>query len=144
MNTSVLNNFLSIILADIFPTILMSYIYYRLIKISRQHEQRLNQNGNNEANNIHENKALKTFFVVTLTFSGCYTPALILRVVRSLSVPIPHWLEFLTIWLLISNSMFNVIIYCLFNTSFRQTAKKILLGRFPCCNRSVAPISIAE
>ena len=143
MKTSVFYNFLTIILGNIFPTLLMSYINYRLIKISRQHEQRLNQNGNNEAINNHDNKALKTFLVVTLTFAGCYTPILVLKVMGSLSVPPPHWLEFITFWLLISNSMFNVIIYCLFNTSFRQTAKKIISERFPFCNRSIAPINIA-
>ncbi|XP_071801347.1 histamine H2 receptor-like [Asterias amurensis] len=132
----------TLVSADIFPTISMSYIYYRLIKISRQHEQRLNQNGNNEANNNHDNKALKTFLVVTLTFAGCYTPHLTLKTLTSLGVSTPRSLSFLFFWLVISNSMFNVIIYCLFNKVFRQTAKKILLERFPCCNRSVAPIEI--
>ena len=135
----------TLILGDIFPTSLMSYIYYRLIKISRQHEQRLNQNGNNEANNNHDNKALKTFLVVTLTFAGCYTPFLTLQTAMYLpGVSIPEWLQFLTLWLLISNSMFNVIIYCLFNKAFRQTAKKILLERFPCCNRAVGPFEIVS
>ncbi len=120
METSTLLNILSMIIADILPTAMMSFIYYRLIKISRRHEQRLNQNVHNEANNIHENKALKTFLVVTLTFAGCYTPVLILRIVGSLSsVSPPDWLEFLTLWLMMSNSMFNVIIYCLFNKAFR-------------------------
>ncbi|XP_071801349.1 histamine H2 receptor-like [Asterias amurensis] len=134
---------LTLLFGDIFPTILMSCIYYRLIKISRQHEQRLNQNGNNEANNNHDNKALKTFLVVTSTYAVCYTPFLTVKVVKSLpGMSIPGWLQFITVWLLISNSMFNVIIYCLFNKLFRQKAKKILSERFPSCNRSIGPIEI--
>ncbi|XP_071801333.1 histamine H2 receptor-like [Asterias amurensis] len=133
----------NLLIIVILPTLLMSYIYYRLIKISRQHEQRLNQNGNNEANYNHDNKALKTFLVVTLTFAGCYTPNLTLETLMSLSgVSAPGWLQFLSLWLVVSNSMFNVIIYCLFNKVFRQTAKKIISETFPCCNRSVAPIEI--
>ena len=143
MNAPTYPQVLTLLFGDIFPTILMSCIYYRLIKISRQHEQRLNQNGNNEANNNHDNKALKTFLVVTLTYAVCYTPFLTVQMVKSLpGKSIPGWLQFLTLWLLISNSMFNVIIYCLFNKAFRHKAKKILSERFPCCNRSVAPIEI--
>ncbi len=144
VNAPILYHVCVLLLGDIFPSLLMSYIYYRLIKISCQHEQRLNQNGRNEANNNHDNRALKTFLVVTLTFAGCYTPHLAMRTATSLSgLSPPDWLQFLTAWLVASNSMFNVIIYCLFNKAFRQTAKKIIVKRFPCCNRSVAPVDIA-
>ncbi len=140
-NASIYFNVIALLGLVVIPTLLMSCIYFHLIKISRQHEQRLNQNGNNEANNIHENKALKTFLVVTLTFAGCCTPFWVIRVVESLNGhSSPSWLEFSTTLLNGSNSLFNVWIYCLFNSSFRQTAKTILLERFPCCNRSVAPV----
>ena len=140
-NISTFMHYGALFVIDIVPTSTMSLIYYRLIKISRQHEQRLNQNGNNEANN--DNKALKTFLVVTLTFAGCYTPFFTMRVVETTSgESAPDWVQFLTYWLLVSNSMFNVIIYCLFNKVFRQTAKKILSERFPCCYRSVATLEV--
>ncbi|XP_071801540.1 beta-1 adrenergic receptor-like [Asterias amurensis] len=139
-NTSPVFSITNLLVGDLYPTFLMVFIYYRLIKISRQHEQRLNQNGNNEANNNH-NKALKTFLVVTLTFFGCYTPFLLVNAAESFTgVPSPNWLQFLTAWLNTSNSMFNVWIYCLFNSSFRQVAKTILLKTFPCRDRSVAPV----
>ncbi|XP_033635042.1 beta-1 adrenergic receptor-like [Asterias rubens] len=144
-NTSPVFSITNLLVADLYPTFLMVFIYYRLIKISRQHEQRLNQNGNNEANNNHDNKALKTFLVVTLTFFGCYTPFLLVNAAESFTgVPSPNWLQFLTVWLNTSNSMFNVWIYCLFNSSFRQVAKAILLKTlpFPCRDRSVAPVVI--
>ena len=143
-NTSAVWDFSVLVVTFIIPTSVMATIYYHLIKISRQHEQRLNQNGNNEANNSHGNRAIKTFLAVTLTFSGCYAPFLILRAVEStLGISSPRWLMFLTSWLAISNSMFNVVIYCLFNNNFRQTAKKIISERCPCLFRSIEPMNIA-
>ncbi len=136
--TSIYFNVICLLVIVIFPTLLMPCIYHRLIKISRKHEQRLNQNGNNEANNNKENKALKTFLVVTLTFVGCCTPYLLVRAVNGDSSPM--WLEFSATLLGTGNSFFNVWIYCLFNSSFRKMAKTILLERFLCCNRSVAPV----
>ena len=139
-NTSIYLNLVFLLSCNVFPTILMSCIYYHLIKISRDHEQRLNRNGNNEANNNHDNKALKTFLVVTLTFAGCFFPFSLVRVVECLTSELsPTWLQFLSAWLGTSNSMFNVWIYCLFNSSFREMAKTIISKRFSCCNRSVAP-----
>ncbi|XP_071801290.1 histamine H2 receptor-like [Asterias amurensis] len=144
-NTNELNYFnaSSALWAYVLPLIFMLFIYYQLIKISRQHECRLNQNVNNEANNNHNNKALKTFLVVTLTFACCWTPLILSRTIEMLTGALgPNWLQFLTLWLATCNSMCNVWIYCLFNSSFRQMAKTILSERFPCCNRSVAPVVI--
>ncbi|XP_071798773.1 beta-2 adrenergic receptor-like [Asterias amurensis] len=139
-NTSIYLNLVFLLSCNVLPTLLMSCIYWHLIKISREHEQRLNRNGNNEANNNRDNKALKTFLVVTLTFAGCFFPFALVRVGRSLTGKlIPNWLQFLSSWLGTSNSMFNVWIYCLFNSSFREMAKKVISERFPCFNRSVAP-----
>ncbi|XP_071799024.1 beta-1 adrenergic receptor-like [Asterias amurensis] len=139
-NTSIYLNIFFLLSCNVFPTLLMSCIYYHLVKISRDHEQRLNRNGNNEANNNRDNKALKTFLVVTLTFVGCFFPFTLVRVGESLTGELsPNWLQFLSAWLGTSNSMFNVWIYCLFNSSFRERAKTIISERFPCCNRSVAP-----
>ncbi|XP_071801289.1 histamine H2 receptor-like [Asterias amurensis] len=90
---------ITLLLAFVLPLLFMSFIYYHLIKISRQHERRLNQNRNNEANNNHDNKALKTFLVVTLTFACCYTPLIFSRTVESLlAIQSPNWLRFLTLW----------------------------------------------
>ncbi|XP_071796353.1 QRFP-like peptide receptor [Asterias amurensis] len=142
-SSSICFDVLNLLCFDVIPTILMSGIYYHLIKISRHHEQRLNQNGNNGADHHHGNKALKTFLVVTLTLAGCYTPWLLVRVVESFNGELgPDWLKFSTSVLCTSNSIFNVWIYCLFNPSFRKVAITIVLERFPCRSRSVAPVVI--
>ena len=142
-NNSSTANIVVLVSVDIFPTLLIIFIYCRLIQVSRNHERRLNQNGHNEANNVHDNKAMKTAIVVTLTYVGCYTPFLIVRTVESYTgVSSPDWLHFIVMWLGMCNSMFNVYIYCLFNQSFRQMAKKIISERLPCCNRSVAPVDL--
>ena len=135
-------NIFSLIFVILIPVSIMICIYCRMIKISRDHELRINHNNPNEANN-QGNKAMKTFIVVSLSLAVCYTPFLISRVVESLSgVSSPDWLQFIVIWLSFCNSVFNVYIYCLFNQSFRQMAKKIISERLPCCNRSVAPVNI--
>ena len=122
--------------------LIMTYIYYHIIRISRQHE--LRDNPNNEGNNIRDNKALKAFLMVTLTFAACYTPSTVLRAVEGWTDwTSPHWLQFLTVWLVFANSAFNVFIYCLCNQAYRQTAKKIFQEKIPCCKSSaVGPVDI--
>ncbi|XP_022081688.1 5-hydroxytryptamine receptor 2-like [Acanthaster planci] len=122
--------------------LVMICIYYRIIRISRRHERRNNQN--NEGHNVRDNKALKAFLMVTLTFAACYTPFAVLRSVEGLAGwSSPHWLEFLTIWLIVANSACNVFIYCLYNHAYRQMAKKILQERLSCCKSSViGPVNI--
>ncbi|XP_038069592.1 beta-1 adrenergic receptor-like [Patiria miniata] len=141
-NSSALVNILVLVFLQIIPIILMSAVYYRLIKISRGHERRQN-NGHDDANNHYDNKALKTFLAVTLTFSFCFLPVVITRTVQAYtSVKIPDWLLCTVYWLSICNSGFNVFIYCLFNRSYRRTAKKMIVGLLPCCKGSVAPMNI--
>ncbi|XP_038078513.1 trace amine-associated receptor 8b-like [Patiria miniata] len=137
-------NIIGLLLIDTIPTLVMTGLYYPIIRISRQHELRENRN-QNEGNNIaREHKALKTFLVVTLTFCACYTPFATLRIMEGFTGwTTPDWLGFLTVCLLYSNSAFNVFIYCLFNQAYRQTAKKIITERLPCLKRStVGPVNI--
>ncbi|XP_071801287.1 beta-1 adrenergic receptor-like [Asterias amurensis] len=130
-----------LILAVLIPVLIMTIVYVRLIKISRDHERRIQQNGQ-AANNPSEHKALKTFLAVTLTLAGCRTPIFILELVEPLtSVPSPEWLQGTLMWLTFCNSILNVYIYCFFNKAFSQVAKKILF-RGVTCNKSVAPINI--
>ncbi|XP_038061214.1 trace amine-associated receptor 13c-like [Patiria miniata] len=121
----------------------MICLYSRLIQISRRHERRARANDPYGANNIQDNKALKVFLLVTLTFAGCHTPFFVWKTVEGITGnAIPHWLEFAFAWLPVSNSAFNVFIYCLFHRVYRETAKKILAERFPCFKGSVAPVNI--
>ncbi|XP_038078515.1 beta-4C adrenergic receptor-like [Patiria miniata] len=142
-NSNVVNT-LALLFIDTFPTLVMAGIYYRIIRISRRHELRENCNQNQGNNVAREHKALKTFLMVTLTFSMCYTPFSLVRMVEGFTGWItPDWLDILTACLLYSNSAFNVFIYCLFNQAYRQTAKKIITERLPCLKRStVGPVNI--
>ncbi|XP_022081990.1 beta-4C adrenergic receptor-like [Acanthaster planci] len=119
------------------PTLVIIPIYYRIIRISRQHQQR--DNSNNEGN-----KALKVFLMVTLTFAICYSPNSLLRLVEGLTNwTSPDWLQFIVEWLFFANSAFNVFIYCLFNQAYRQMAKKVIQERILCCKHSaVGPVNI--
>ena len=95
------------------------------------------------ANNIQDNKALKTFLVVAITLLACYTPNLLRRVIELYTDGSPDWPVFVVTWLYISNSAFNVFIYCLFNQAYRQMAKKIISERLPRCKRpAVGPVNI--
>ena len=128
----------ALITMDICPTISLTFIYYRLIKISRQHELRNPRNKDNAAHRAQDNKALRSFLAVTLTYSICYTPMLVRNIAVGFScTELPRWMVFVFVWLYISNSALNVVIFCLFNKAFRQRAKKILAGRFTCFNNSV-------
>ncbi|XP_038076924.1 histamine H2 receptor-like [Patiria miniata] len=142
-NNSEFINILVFLFVIVFPMISMTLIYYRLIKISRGHQQRNNRNGQNEGGNIQDNKALKTFLVVTLTFVFCYTPYMVTRTVQLYTgVEYPDWTLFVISWLYVSNSAFNVFIYCLFNQAYRQMARRIISERFPSCKVSIAPVNI--
>lgn len=55
---------LLLFLADLVPVTTLTCVYIHIIKISKNHEKRVNQGPNNDSNN----KALKTFLVVTLTY----------------------------------------------------------------------------
>ncbi|XP_022081989.1 beta-1 adrenergic receptor-like [Acanthaster planci] len=140
--TSDASNILLVFVALAIPTLVITPIYYRIIRISRQHQ--LRDNPNNEGNNVRDNKALKVFLMVTLTFAICYSPNSLLRLVEGLANwTSPDWLQFIAEWLFIANSAFNVFIYCLFNMAYRQMAKKVIQERILCCKHSaVGPVNI--
>ncbi|XP_071802689.1 QRFP-like peptide receptor [Asterias amurensis] len=78
-------------------------------------------------------KALKMFLVVTLGFSLCWVPHFVVRLYgTSTGGGIPRWLKFVYVWLPMSNSFWNVIIYTLMNGSFRMEMLK-LLRKVGCC-----------
>ena len=136
-------NYMALIFFDIVPTVVITYTYCRMIQISRRHERRDNRNDQNKVKHLQDNKALKSFLIVTFTFATCFTPFFVMRLIYSQTgTALPDWLQFIIIWLAASNSALNVFIYCLFNKMYRQTAKKILLGRFRCCNVAVEPVII--
>ena len=132
----------SIVIITAIPTLVLIPIYYHIIQISRQHE--LRDNPTNEDNHVRDNKALKVFLMVTVTFVICFSPTVLLRVVENIpDWTSPHWFQFLAKWLMVANSAFNVFIYCLYNQAYRQTARKIYRHVLPCCKVShVGPVNI--
>ncbi|XP_033635861.1 octopamine receptor Oamb-like [Asterias rubens] len=141
-HSSAIGDILILIFGDIAPVTIMFFVYYRIIKVSKRQDLQLNRNRQKKAQADQE-KMLKTFIIVTVIFAICYTPNFVTYVVTtSMGVTPPPIFEWVVVWLTISNSMFNVFIYCLFNESFRQVAKRIVMGRFVCCKRSVAPVDI--
>ncbi|XP_071800880.1 trace amine-associated receptor 1-like [Asterias amurensis] len=141
-HSSAIVDILILIFCDIAPVTIMFFVYYRIIKVSKRQDLQLNRNRQKKAQADQE-KMLKTFLIVTVIFAICYTPNFVTYVVTTLmGVTPPPIIEWVVVWLTISNSMFNVFIYCLFNDSFRQVAKRIVMGRFVCCKRSVAPVDI--
>ncbi|XP_071801409.1 trace amine-associated receptor 1-like [Asterias amurensis] len=141
-HSSAIVDILNLIFGDIGPVTTMFFVYYHIIKVSKRQDLQLNRNRQIKAQADQE-KMLKTFLFVTVIFAICYTPTFVTYVVTTLmGVTPPPIIEWVVVWLTISNSMFNVFIYCLFNESFRQVAKRIVMGRFVCCKRSVAPVDI--
>ena len=136
---------LKIVMVLAIPTLVLIPIYYRIIRISRQHELR---NNPNEGNRVQDNKALKVFLMVTVTFVICFSPIVLLRVVENIpDWTSPHWFQFLAKWLMVANSALNVFIYCLYNQAYRQAAKKLIQERIllapGCCKHSaVGPVNI--
>ncbi|XP_071800879.1 trace amine-associated receptor 1-like [Asterias amurensis] len=141
-HSSAIVDILNLMLGDIAPVTIMLFVYYRIIKVSKRQDLQLNRNRQKKAQADQE-KMLKTFLIVTVIFAICYTPNFVTYVVTtSMGVTPPPIIEWVVVWLTRCNSMFNVFIYCLYNESFRQVAKRILMGRFVCCKRSVAPVDI--
>ncbi|XP_038057728.1 beta-1 adrenergic receptor-like [Patiria miniata] len=128
----------------ILPLVVLTYIYLRLIKLSQNHAVMLNK-CNNAANDTSflDNKALRAFLVVTILFAVCWTPLRVVRVVAAITDKMqPIWLSFTAKGFAVSNSFFNVFIYCFFNRSFRQAAKRLMMRYFPCFKSStVAPMT---
>lgn len=141
-NQSKMSYLTAFLLGVVITFIVIVSVYYHIIKISQEHEQRLNER-NNQNEGGGDNKALKTFLAVTIVWGVCYTPLSLTRVIESfIGVHSPYWLDMIVTWILACNSLFNVFIYSLFNKSFRKIAKTILSERLPCCNRLVAPVDI--
>ena len=125
-------------------------IYTVLLNISSGHQRRL-RNVNLPSTNLRvagalsdrvvgqvatrrtvniNRKALKMFLVVTLGFALCWVPHFAVRLYGTVTGgDVPQWLRFVYLWLPMSNSFWNVIIYTLMNGSFRREMLKLLRAR---------------
>jgi hypothetical protein len=76
-------------------------------------------------------KALKLLIFTSIAYFTCWGPYVALVYAQSFikSLQVPAWLEFGTLWMANSNSMFNVLIYSATNPAFRNALKK-MFSRF--------------
>ncbi len=80
-----------------------------------------------------ERKAARTLAIITGSFVCCWMPFFILALVRPFCRDMCHYPETLLSiigWLGYLNSLFNPIIYTIFNPDFRNAFRKILFGKY--------------
>ncbi|XP_038063523.1 beta-2 adrenergic receptor-like [Patiria miniata] len=141
-------------------------IYANLLRISAGHQRRLRNNLHLQPTeaSVHTNqeaslnqttpkpttgnkgraalnsKALIMFLVVSLGFALCWVPHFAMRLYGAMTGgPLPAWLQLLYVWLPMSNSFWNVIIYTLMNGSFRREVIKLLRCVRCCLRRRIVP-----
>ncbi|XP_072050202.1 histamine H2 receptor-like [Amphiura filiformis] len=117
----------------IVPFTITLTLFVRLFVLARFHANRiaaLSRSMGTE--NKTERKSFTTFFIMTMCLTVCYTPLVISfgyeNITRKeLPLPFVYVAELLTF----SNSVSNVMIYYARNTTFRQTAQRVLRGVLP-------------
>ncbi|XP_033103254.1 histamine H2 receptor-like [Anneissia japonica] len=116
------------------PAIGMLLLYIRLFFISRRHIRKITEvsTGNPPVISRHERKAIKTLFIVTGAFNVAWLPFLIAHSYLAISGKvIDDRLLFFVLWLAISNSWWNVLIYSVTNRAYRNTASAFLISLLP-------------
>ena len=77
-------------------------------------------------------KAFTTFFIMTVCLTAAWFPIATLHMYENLTrKSVSPWLGCFAHVAVTSNTVINVMIYYLRNTAFRQTAKRIVVSRFP-------------
>ncbi|XP_022085249.1 beta-2 adrenergic receptor-like [Acanthaster planci] len=146
----------------VLPLATIVLIYTNLLTISARHQRQLRDNlalqpantivSNQEASLNHHipksstgetgkrraalnRKALIMFLVVSLGFALCWAPHFAMRLYGALTGgTLSEWVQLLYVWLPMSNSFWNVVIYTLMNGSFRREVIK-LFREMRCCFR---------
>ncbi|XP_072046888.1 histamine H2 receptor-like [Amphiura filiformis] len=115
------------------PVIIASFIYIKLLRVSRQHIQRIKKIMPTGPPPRRQGSILM-FTIAMLADIIAWTPYSVLVVYELCSGQrAPSWVEFGTNWLLMSTSWWNVVIYARSNRSWRETAVVILKK---CLNRN--------
>ena len=109
-----------ILLLVYFPTLLaVTFIYPRLMCVARRHLQReklVRRSSSITSRQIlpesvsHRTKYLRSTILVTATYYITYVPRGVSFLYKTIAHPVP-WLEFITLWLYISTSFLNCVIY---------------------------------
>ncbi|XP_006814359.1 G-protein coupled receptor 52-like [Saccoglossus kowalevskii] len=122
------------------------FCYFHIFRISHKAARQIDQQRDSIRNNVQsktigstsKRKGAMMSFIIIGSFCLCWTPWLALQIQESVvfarsestgSVISGHphlpQAHFVTMWLAISNSFFNCVIYFLSNKSFRKGAKRI-------------------
>lgn len=137
------------------PIIVISFVYCRIISISRVQAMRIAASQLNPRNaaehrptNFQDNwtgaelnanvlrkapkrpgaknvKSIRMFCVVAFGFVIAWLPYCILTALVPTDINIPEWVEFMSLWLLMSHSWWNVMIYLVMNKNIRRSASRL-------------------
>ncbi|XP_070555063.1 histamine H2 receptor-like [Ptychodera flava] len=118
------------------PALCIMTMYCRILQISRRHVRQI-RDSSVSSNGFHDNrqisltnsyKSTKMMFVVGGCFIIAWFPYAVGLIYKSLTDAddLPEWLVFLAVWLAVSNSFWNVLIYSAMNTNFRRTLTQVL------------------
>ena len=127
------------------PSIVISVTNARLLMISIGHAKRIHalpgrprERGQHQGISLLEIKAVKTTLTITGIYFVVWTPFLIAQLYRAFSsAPAAEWIQFVTGSLVISNSWWNVFIYCFMNKTFKEKFNEVILWKCKCTKTEV-------
>ncbi|XP_071951790.1 histamine H2 receptor-like [Antedon mediterranea] len=130
------------------PGLLMILLYIRLFFISRKHIRQITELTVSSNNGIpivskKEWKAIKTLFIVTGAFNIAWLPFLIVHSYMAITNnTVNDGALFFILWLALSNSWWNSLIYSATNHAYRKNALQVMKSMLPCYKNHVHPINI--
>ncbi|XP_022088755.1 beta-2 adrenergic receptor-like [Acanthaster planci] len=128
----------------VLPSIIITATNAKLLVVTIAHAKRIdalprNHNFNDGGRRIssREFKAVRTTLVITGIYYMAWAPFLATQIYLAFSsVAIADWLHFLSGYLVLSNSWWNVFIYSFMNKSFRKTLADFVAAKCACYQRS--------
>ncbi|XP_071948485.1 octopamine receptor beta-1R-like [Antedon mediterranea] len=125
------------------PGLLMILLYIRLFFISRKHIRKIEELTVSSNNGIpivskKEWKAIKTLFIVTGAFNIAWLPFLIVHSYMAITNnTVNDGALFFILWLALSNSWWNSLIYSATNRAYRKCALQVMKSMLPCYKNDV-------
>ncbi|XP_038077102.1 uracil nucleotide/cysteinyl leukotriene receptor-like [Patiria miniata] len=119
------------------PAVILVGCYTKLYLVARKHAKRLaklrrnaSACGRNPGLTVTNSRALRMCLLITATFCIAWTPYAIVSTLNYVTGEDTHPLvDFITCWLCLCNSWWDVIIYFFMAQEFRKTARKLLCRR---------------
>ncbi|XP_056442175.1 neuromedin-K receptor-like [Gadus chalcogrammus] len=120
-----------IVLVYVLPLVVMA-ITYTIVGVTLWGgEVPGNSSDNNHGQLKAKRKVVKMMIIVVVTFALCWLPYHVYFIVTGLSKPLTRWkyiqqVYLSVMWLAMSSTMYNPIIYCCLNSRFRAGFKHVL------------------